>query len=105
MEGNTEEESQKDKEEEFEPPSSGSLKAALIGSFKSAHTESNTRSVRAIVLVQTNAFIASHVANNSVEFAKKEAASKRLMASKRRAVRELEEKVMADAAYLAWQAY
>jgi hypothetical protein len=88
MEGDAEEESSKEEEEEFKPPPGGSLKAALLGSFKSAHTESNTKSVCVVVLVRTNTFIATHVTKNSVEFAKKEAVSKRLMASERRAMHE-----------------
>jgi hypothetical protein len=48
--------------------------------------------VRAITLEQTNAAITSRAAEISVEFAAKEAATKKLMAAERRAAREHEEK-------------
>jgi hypothetical protein len=40
-----------------------------------------------------------------VEFAAKEAATKKLMAAERRAARELEEKATCDTDYPTWQAY
>jgi hypothetical protein len=70
-----------------------------------AHRESSTRAVRAVVLEQTNAAIADCVAEILVEFAAKEAASKRLMAGERFAARELEEKAVCDAGYPSWQTY
>jgi hypothetical protein len=54
------------------------------------HKESSTRTVRAVVLEQTNTAIANRVADISMEFTAKEAAAKRLMAAERKAARELE---------------
>jgi hypothetical protein len=62
-----------------------------------AHREASARVVHAITLDQTNTAIASRIAKVSVEFVAKEAAAKKQMAVKRRAARELEEKVMCDA--------
>jgi hypothetical protein len=76
-----------------------------LGSFETAHRETSTRVVCAITLEQTNATIASRAAEISVEFAAKEAATKKLMAVERRATRELEEKAACDVGYPAWQAY
>jgi hypothetical protein len=93
-------------EEEEEPlPPCGLLQAAVLGSFKMAHTESSTRAVCTVVLEQTNAAIANRAAKISVEFAAKEVAAKRLMAAKRQATRELEEKASYYTSYFAWQAY
>jgi hypothetical protein len=64
--------------EEDEPPPSGPLQGALVGSFESAHRESTTR-----------AAIANRVADILVEFAAKEAAAKKIMVAERRAAREL----------------
>jgi hypothetical protein len=50
MEGDAKEESSKEEEDEFEPPPDGSLQAALLSSFESAHAESSTMVVHAIVL-------------------------------------------------------
>jgi hypothetical protein len=88
-----------EEEEEESPPPCGPLQAALLGSFEAAHRESSTRAVHAITLEQTNAAIADHAAEISVEFAANEAAAKRLIAAERRATREPEEKVACDAGY------
>jgi hypothetical protein len=98
-------ENMSEKEEEEEPPRPcGSLQAVLLGSIESAHRESSTRVMRAVVLKQTNAAITKRVAKISLEFSAKEAATKRLMAAERRATRELEEKAACDAGHPTWQA-
>jgi hypothetical protein len=79
-------------EEEVEPPPCGPLQATLLDSVESAHRESTTWAVCAIVLEQTNVAITNRVAKNLVEFAKKDAAGKKLMATEQRATRELKEK-------------
>jgi hypothetical protein len=67
-------------EEEEEPsPPCGLMQAALLGSFEAAHKESSMKAVRTITLEQTNSAIADHVAEILVEFAAKEAATKRLI--------------------------
>jgi hypothetical protein len=71
-------------EEEKEEPSPpcGPLQAVLLGSFETAHEESSTKAVRTITLEQTNAAIADRTAEILVEFAAKEAATKRLIVAK-----------------------
>jgi hypothetical protein len=94
------------KEEEEEPlPPCGPLQAALLDSFETMQRESSTRAVRSITLNQKNAAIAGHTAKILVEFAAKEAATKRLMAAERCAPRELEEKAACDVGYPTWLAY
>jgi hypothetical protein len=92
-------------EEEEDPPPCGLLHAALIGSFESVHRESTTRAMHAVVLDNTNAAIAKLIADISVEFATKVAATKKFMMVERRAIRELEEKMVCNASYPTWQAY
>jgi hypothetical protein len=70
-----------EEEEEDPPPPCGPLQAALLGSFEMVHRETSMRALHAITLKQTNASIASHAAQISVEFAAKEAAAKKLMAA------------------------
>jgi hypothetical protein len=70
-----------------------------------AHRESSTRAVCAVVLEQKNTAITNRVTKISVEFAANDAAAKRLIATKRRAARELEEKEACNTGYPAWQAY
>jgi hypothetical protein len=92
-------------EEEEPPPPCSPLQATLLDSFEMAHKEASTRALHSITLEQTNTAIASRAAKISLEFATKEAATKKLMVAKRRATRELEEKAACDAGYPAWQAY
>jgi hypothetical protein len=84
--------SSSEEEEEVEPPPCGPLQATLLDSVESAHRESTTWAVCAIVLEQTNVAITNRVAKISVEFAKKDAAGKKLMAAEQWATRELKEK-------------
>jgi hypothetical protein len=100
LEDNDTDASMSSKEEEEEPPPPcGPLQAVLLGSFMMVHRETSTRVVRAITLEHTNAAIASHAAEISVEFTAKEAAAKKLMAAEWRAARELEEKGACTAGY------
>jgi hypothetical protein len=57
MEYNTKKESNGE-EEEFVPPPTWTLQAALLGSFETTFKEQNTRAVRIVVPEQTNAAIA-----------------------------------------------
>jgi hypothetical protein len=67
-------------EEEEEPsPPCGPLQAALLGSFETSHKESSMKAVRTSTLEQTSAAIADRAAEILVEFAAKEAATKRLI--------------------------
>jgi uncharacterized membrane protein len=91
-----------EEEEEEPPPPCATLLVGLLGCFKMAHRESSTRAVCAVVLELMNAAIANRTAEISVEFASKEAAAKRLIAAKRRAARDLEEKAVCDTSYPAW---
>jgi hypothetical protein len=91
-----------DMEEEEPSPPCSLLQANLLSSFETAHRESSTRTVHAVILEQTNTAIANHAAKISVEFTDKEAAAKRLMAAERRAAREIEEKAACNADYPAW---
>jgi hypothetical protein len=64
-----------------------------------AHRESTRREVREVVLEKTNAAIANRVAEISVEFAAKETAAKKLMATELQAAKELEDKAAYNAGY------
>jgi hypothetical protein len=88
-----------EEEEEEPPPPCSLLQATLERSFETAYRETSTKALRAITLEQTNAAIASRAAEISMEFAAKEAATKKLMAAEWRAARELEEKVACAASY------
>jgi arginine utilization protein RocB len=67
-------------EEEEEPsPPCGLMQAALLGSFEAAHKDSSMKAVRTITLEQTNSAIADRITEILVEFAAKEAATKRLI--------------------------
>jgi hypothetical protein len=68
-----------EEEEEDPPPPCSPLQATLLGSFEMVHRETSMRAVHAITLKQTNASITSHAAQISVEFAAKEAATKKLL--------------------------
>jgi hypothetical protein len=74
----------------------------LLSCFETAHRESSTRAVRGVILELMNAAIANRTAKISMEFASKEAAAKRLIAAKRRAARDLEEKAVCDTSYPTW---
>jgi hypothetical protein len=105
LDDNTDASMSSKEEEEESPPPCGPLQATLLGSFETVHMESFMRVVCVVVVEQTNVAIANRVAEISVEFAAKEAATKRLKAAERRAAREFEEKAVCKAGYPAWKAY
>jgi hypothetical protein len=80
------------------------LQDAILGSFKTAIKEQNTKAACPIVLERMNATITRCVTEISIEFADKKSVGEKI-AAKWRAMRELEEKATTDVDDATWQAY